>query len=1794
MSPDELEPITITGEELEQLSRLMIESLKSIEPVKIEPVTLQLEQLDLDQVVHVAWGWTDPIGQIKDWFYDRLKEIATWFSSTVDSIVKPIKDTVSSILNTVSGLASTIIDSVWNKLLSIKDMIVSGVKGYFDWLWNGVQGIGNTISSTLSSIWNYLQNIGNTVAGSVKEFFDWLWNGIKGVANTINDTLGKIMNYLTGIADTVASSVTGSVKGFFDWLWNGIKGIGDTIINSLGKIGESVQSSFKNVSDQLSGGLKWISDSLSGLVSQLTQLADKLSEFTRNVNQLGAMVMGGISSIGNAVSGFIEWVKGFPNAVASAFKSVTDFFDMMRRGFEAFLSNPLEFIKNNIIEPVMAGLEWIINRIWSGIAWLGGVIVGGLKSLGNIIIDILSSAVEFVMGFTNRLITVASTRHSPAPIDIAQDTYMQMMKLFATDPSVAANLVGTMLFAPANVLFKILEPVKIPELSAKSFIQSLLTAYAWTIPFFLFAYTMQLPARGLAYAVRGIGMSIAGLATKVKGKASPAGVGGEVEFELSKAIGATLINMSEEIMKVADKYSEYSWMGLTFAYHSYISRLLTFQLRNALPIELPPVSELNEMYLRARVATVIPDDLGGDFNAVNKVINYYLAVKGYADYMVKWMFYNPDKLYVVVTDRFGNPRKIPLSLVWDLPPASDIARMWVRDVLRPKGASAAELLDNLKKIFEARGYYIDIARLYTLLAFRYPSPDNLLEFYWRGVAGVLWKKDTMEEPDWKELFNIRWSAKAPYELNLNTSKLNEIISTYMKWHDYFPAPWAEDFPTDKDIVVELGTKLPTAADLRWMTRWGIFEHLSKAQIDVMADLEAIFSKIKDLKGSETRADAVVPEISCDVRMLSRFLIARGLNPLMAPLASVAEAHHALTPEMTLLRTGFIESIRRGFIDVNSSEQLMSGLFVITFNTGYIDTRDPSGRSKFVEVVYKKPVYWLPAQRRLMQIRSVLDRYNMLMRETLRTAVLGVRNLAISVSDGKQIVGSIYSNLSKHVLELINRLTGVAWTPGLDEGYLDIWFNYAEKARQIAIKEWIRRYATRVMAWITYRLSYGWVDISDFQNLMNKLVENNWITQEEASFFVTIMDKLSGIVKREMIPTPLTLATMAEYMVIDDKTIDNVLRDHRVPDEYRDLYKNYIKVKSLKSDYKSLIAVAEKALLSNVIDEKTWEKNYLDRALKFGFVQQEIDLLVERIELEEKIEERKAWKPSPLTVISISEYVPDAVKLLDKVRIDPDFKDVIVKYASIKPLYDDVRTVISAYYRAKRYAELYGASINQDIEKAVEKVFADFGVTDKEQGLRDLAVSLEVLVDAWKEWLPTPSMIATLSEYIQLNPSEITKALEKRGLRGYWLEVWLKYINIRPMIDDVRVLVSRYYRALRYSKIYGATIPQDMENAVKELFSRFGITGEEQSIRELAEAFDVLVDTWRESLREWLPTPSTIATLVEYIQLDANEVRKALEERGLKGYWLNVWLQYVQIKPLVDDVKTLISAYYSAKRYAIRVGMPIPKEIDDKVQSYAKAIGVTQDELVIRDLATELQVLADTYREAVRSISSEVIPSLSSLASMSEYIDIPFDYIIKIMQARRVESTYAQLWLQYISARTISGEVNRIVGRFVALYENFSVPDAVVQTVKSMMAIGGWTGRELQLFDYELQLRRLYRTLITLMPTLREFLYDGQYVADYEKLLEDLLNARGIDVVKYKQQVDYYKRLLKNRRLWRHFSWFRTQLMYAYERGVIDDDDVKTALGYFKAIGLIDDDEIDMILAGFKYRKAYYMAYYSIR
>jgi len=174
------------------------------------------------------------------------------------------------------------------------------------------------------------------------------------------------------------------------------------------------------------------------------------------------------------------------------------------------------------------------------------------------------------------------------------------------------------------------------------------------------------------------------------------------------------------------------------------------------------------------------------------------------------------------------------------------------------------------------------------------------------------------------------------------------------------------------------------------------------------------------------------------------------------------------------------------------------------------------------------------------------------------------------------------------------------------------------------------------------------------------------------------------------------------------------------------------------------------------------------------------------------------------------------------------------------------------------------------------------------------------------------------------------------------------------------------------------------------------------------------------------------------------------------------------------------------------------------------------------------------------------------------------------------------------------EVNRVVTAFSNLYIRFSVPDDVVKKVVDLMKQGGWTSKEIEIFGIELELRRVYRVLTMLIPSIRQFIADSVYLPSYENLLADIFKSYAIDVEKYKNQVEYYKRLAKNRRLWRHFSWYRTQLTYAYMYGAMDENQIRQKLQQFVNIGLIDQDELNIIIDGIKIRAVAYRAYRAKR
>jgi hypothetical protein len=778
-----------------------------------------------------------------------------------------------------------------------------------------------------------------------------------------------------------------------------------------------------------------------------------------------------------------------------------------------------------------------------------------------------------------------------------------------------------------------------------------------------------------------------------------------------------------------------------------------------------------------------------------------------------------------------------------------------------------------------------------------------------------------------------------------------------------------------------------------------------------------------------------------------------------------------------------------------------------------------------------------------------------------------------------MLATIYEYVPTLTDDMINK---VFEARGVPPDWRKVWFNYI-KNRVIA--DDVRSLVSAFYRMKRYAARYGQPVPEDISKAVEGYMARIGFTEEEKK----IRELASGIdviiemwreSAREYIPTPSMLATIYEYVPsLTDQDIVNVLRERNVPEKWINIWVMYIKARAIADDVRALITAYYSMVRyaarygQKVPDDIT--KSVQSYMQLIGFSKEELEVRQLVATIYDLIETWREWRPSLPTLISMIEYVPEAIGLLNYYNVDPRFRPVVEKYARIKPLADEFRSLLNLYYK-----DYIWFKVPQEIVNTVNKYSKLLGFTDEELRLRSLRAWLDWLDDLWREWRLTPARIVSLAEYVPIDIEIIDRYLRYAPIDEDEKELWIKYIRLRPIKSDYRAVISTALRALRYR-----AITEDRWKKILEDAKGYGFTDPEIGLLQLRSELELAI----EEAREYIPTPSMLATIAEYVPSITDEmISKVLEARRVPQEWRAIWIQYIKARAIADEVRGLLSAFYRMKRYAVYYGYVVPKDIEDTVIKYAKMIGVTDVEMSIRDLTASIESTIDMWR------TGEVYPTLSLLATMSEYIDVPVDYIKKVIEVRRIESTYASLWLQYVAARTISGEVNRVVTAFTNLYVRYAVPDDVVKRVTDLMASGGWTSREIRIFNFELELRRAYRVLTMLIPSIRQFIADAQYLSDYEKLFQDILQVYAIDVEKYKKQVEYYKRLLKNRRLWRHFSWYRTQLTYAYMYGAMDENQIKQKLQQFVNIGLIDPDELNIIIDGIKIRAVAYAAYRATR
>jgi hypothetical protein len=539
-----------------------------------------------------------------------------------------------------------------------------------------------------------------------------------------------------------------------------------------------------------------------------------------------------------------------------------------------------------------------------------------------------------------------------------------------------------------------------------------------------------------------------------------------------------------------------------------------------------------------------------------------------------------------------------------------------------------------------------------------------------------------------------------------------------------------------------------------------------------------------------------------------------------------------------------------------------------------------------------------------------------------------------------------------------------------------------------------------------------------------------------------------------VPSPTTIATLSEYVVLPKELVEGALKARRIPEEWMSVWLQYIAVRPVKSDYRAVLMTALRALRYNVITREYWD-GLLKVATQYSFTPPEITLLQLRAELELLIEEARLWRPTLTTLIAMIEYVPEAVELLKYYRVDPVFRPVIERYAKVKPLVDEARVLINALYRAKRYT-----TIPAELEKRVVEVVKTLGVTDEELLLRDLALELTVLADEAKTWVPSPTTLAVLAEYVMLPRELVESALRARRIPEEWMSIWLQYIAVRPLKPDYRAVISTALRALRYR-----AITDEQWRRILETARMFGFTDPEIALVQLRAELEMAI----EEAREYVPTPAMLATIAEVVPEVRKYMAQVFEARRIRGVWAEIWARYIHLRPVVDEVRRWATAMFDlAERLIVTVEQLKP--VFDILKSYGW-----------EDLEVEIArrtVLAVQARVAF----GEAHGTVRALAGMARWsdraADLAYSRALKLIDVLPVDNAtkelLKQMWKEYIIGTQVHLEARSYIGELVAAYGDGVIDDAVLDRELDYLKKLGVPEARLALVRRQAQLRRARR------------------------------------------------------------------------------------------------------------------------
>jgi len=750
----------------------------------------------------------------------------TLFKWELGGITDPLGQLASWIVETLTESISELGLDIWGWLTTIKDQIISGIEEV-------INSVISAIEETIDSISEIVSQI-SEVVDSLGTYLEDAFTSLEGVVSNLGTTL-------TAIVTAIQSSVSDLISSVQD-LGASISSFVSTVINQISSLATSVYQNIASFSQTIVSTVSGAISTLQSWIQQgFTTISSSISSFSVTLLSFGEQILSIFNTIGTEITNLANKIV---IGISQTWVSIQKFMETKYNQLATNLKDvglSLQGFVNPLVQiaGIVTNLPNTLSKWKDSIMQIGMDVFKTVSNIGKGIIDYIKSFINWLQETFNSLM---------------QSVYETLITPFQ-------NAIKS----PLAYLSKALK--NLPKGKGEADILS----------YIAMGYSVE-------WAKQMAGVAVAEAVGEASGEqeidASPLGIGGKIKIKL----GAWIKTLASYFRKILFHTLKYSLAGLAIWTLEPAKYYVYERLRNTLPVQLPTTHEMIE-YTRRRMPTKA-------FDAWIKKAREIMALRGFNDVFINAVFTKvedlPSEVVIKIRDRFGVERVLPTSAVYDLPSASDFARMMVRDII---------FLDGFKTAMATRGMIPDIAKMYYLLHFKYPPMEKLYEFICRCSAGFAWVD---QQPVKEEDLGVE--GVAPTALNAIPPNLGQVfdpnkvigaiksyseafLTPYAKWHDYAPFAYVPGFTSDRLITIDMMADVPMRIDGRWMYKWGIIN-----EYDVF-----------------------------------RIATARGMHPRWLEPITVAECMNALAEERTYARTGVLNVFKEGFSTEKQLKETLSNL-----------------------------------------------------------------------------------------------------------------------------------------------------------------------------------------------------------------------------------------------------------------------------------------------------------------------------------------------------------------------------------------------------------------------------------------------------------------------------------------------------------------------------------------------------------------------------------------------------------------------------------------------------------------------------------------------------------------------------------------------------------------------------------------------------------------------------------------------------------------------------------------------------